>query len=52
MIRRQPSAVRRPRRGEAHDQVRFAVWFLIGCAIYFGCSCQRSALTGGRQAGD
>jgi APA family basic amino acid/polyamine antiporter len=26
--------------------VRFAVWFVIGCAIYFGYSYRRSALAG------
>ncbi|MDO0924634.1 amino acid permease [Streptomyces sp. TG1A-8] len=30
---------------------RFAVWFLIGCLIYFGYSYRRSALAGGRRAG-
>ncbi|MFE3635955.1 amino acid permease [Streptomyces sp. NPDC059168] len=30
--------------------VRFAVWFLIGCVIYFGYSYRRSALAGRRPA--
>ncbi|WP_084795994.1 amino acid permease C-terminal domain-containing protein [Pseudonocardia asaccharolytica] len=28
--------------------LRFAVWFVIGCAVYFGCSIRRSVL--GRDA--
>ncbi|MEU1010815.1 amino acid permease [Streptomyces sp. NPDC005890] len=30
--------------------LRFAVWFLIGCAIYFGYSYRRSALAGRQRA--
>ncbi len=30
--------------------VRFAVWFGVGCAIYFGYSCKRSVLAGRQPA--